>query len=64
MGLFNRIKQSAPLPFLPIKDRVSVTGIVDSDTTLLGGGGGGKASFSPFEVGKTSQRAFNARCLS
>ena len=56
MSLFNRIKQSAPLPFLPIKDRVSVTGIVDSDTTLLGGGGGGKASFSPFEVGKTSQR--------
>ena len=53
MGLFQRIKQSVPLPFPPIKGRVSVTGAVYSDTTLLGGGGGGKASFSPFEVGKT-----------
>lgn len=56
MGLFQRIKQSAPLPFPPIKGRVSVTGVVYSDTTLLEGGGGGEASFSPFEVGKTSQR--------
>ena len=56
MGLFQRTKQSANLPFPPIKGRVSVTGIVYSDTTLLGGGGGGKASFSPFEVGKASQR--------
>ena len=60
MGLFQRIKQLAPLPFPPIKVGVSVTGIVYSDTTLLGGGGGGKASFSPFEVGKTSQRPSKA----
>ena len=59
-GLFQRTKQSAPLPFPSIKGGVSVTGIVYSDTTLLGVGGGGKASFSPFEVGKTSQRPFKA----
>ena len=45
MGLFQKIKQSAPLPFPPIKGGVSVSGIVYSDTTLLGGGGGGGGSF-------------------
>ena len=33
-------------------------------TTLHGGdGGGGEASFSPFEVGKTSETSFRAQCL-
>ena len=47
MGLFQRTKQSAPLPFPPIKGGESVTGIVYSDTTLLGGGGrrGGKLHY-------------------
>ena len=32
-------------------------------TTLHGGDGGGGASFSPFEVGKTSERPFRTQCL-
>ena len=52
MGYFTEQNNLRLSPLPPVKGGVSVTGIVYSDTTLLGGGGGGKASFSPFEVGK------------
>ena len=38
-------------------------GSLKSGTTLLGRDGGGKAFFSPFEAGKTSESRFRAKCL-
>ena len=38
-------------------------GSSNSGTTLHGGDGGGKDLFSPFEVSKTSEIPFRAKCL-
>ena len=38
-------------------------GSSNSGTTLHGGAGGGKDLFSPFEVSKTSEIPFRAKCL-
>ena len=38
-------------------------GSSNSGTTLPGGDGGGKDLFSPFEVSKTSEIPFRAKCL-
>ena len=64
MGYFRQQNNLRLSPYPPIKGEVSVAGSLYSDTTLLGGGGGEeKLHFSPFKVGKTSQRPIRTKCL-
>ena len=64
LGNFREQKNPHPSPSPPKFGCLLFSkGSSKSDTILQGGDGAEKALFSPFEVGKTSEGRFSAKCL-
>ena len=65
--LGNFREQKNPHPSPPLHSKLGCLlfskGSSNSGTILHGGDGAEKALFSPFEVGKTSEGRFSAKCL-